>query len=234
MLYRLLLEPYRWLTSSPTQPSRRCAPHANGTPCSLGAPLSDARRSVLTHHSTSTGPHPLLTLFASPTVALFTPLANACFLQISGTPVSELKPRYLLEEELKRGQKRPRKRSSRVGKRKRREADLDDSNQPTEDREATVEATPPPSPPSLAIRTPNQSPIKRLRTLGPSISAPELLSPRRPLAPLRSLVFPPTQAVDKTTLRPTQSSASILGGVKRGAELKSGAKDVKRKKLETL
>ncbi|ORY89785.1 hypothetical protein BCR35DRAFT_158799 [Leucosporidium creatinivorum] len=182
------------------------------------------------------GPHPLLTLLSSSTTALFTPLANACLLQVSGTPVSELKPRYILDEEIRRKQKKPRKRINRAGKRKRRKKDtLHDDDDSTEEREATVEATPPPSPPPPTIRTPNQSPIKRIRTLGPSVSAPELLSPGRTLgAQSRALVFPATQAGDRTALRPTQSSTSLLGGgVKRRAELEMGVK-LKRKKLETL
>lgn len=38
------------------------------------------------------GPAALINLFSSPTNAVFTPLPNACLLQISGTPMSENQP----------------------------------------------------------------------------------------------------------------------------------------------
>ncbi|BGP40727.1 Telomerase reverse transcriptase [Rhodotorula kratochvilovae] len=41
------------------------------------------------------GPDALIDLLSSPSIALFVPLPNACFLQVSGVPVADLKPRDL-------------------------------------------------------------------------------------------------------------------------------------------
>lgn len=193
---------------------------------------------VARHYSvsllSSTGPHPLITLLASPTTALFTPLANACYLQVSGTSVSELKPHSLLEQAKSKLKRRS---NGREGGRKRRRG-----KKRAHDGDEQPRATTPthPSPPIINVTSPHPStllplpPPKRARLLGPSISAPQLGSPFRH-APEQSLLAPTASA--RPPLRPAQSVASLLDGpTTRKAEAISGiaVRNGKRRKMETL
>ncbi|GAA5871307.1 hypothetical protein JCM16303_000711 [Sporobolomyces ruberrimus] len=143
------------------------------------------------------GPDSIIKLLSSPSIALFQPLQNGCYVQISGNPVVELDLYKEKEKEVENGKKKGKGRKVHVrackkrGKRKKRslqdedgsEEELEQGNAtkkakerglPQEDR-MEVDST---KPPSATFVEPTQevtSPRKKARLLGPSISAPSLL-----------------------------------------------------------
>ncbi|BGP48846.1 Telomerase reverse transcriptase [Rhodotorula kratochvilovae] len=191
------------------------------------------------------GPDALIDLLSSPSIALFVPLPNACFLQVSGVPVADLKPRDLATASA--GQhvssrtchvRRKRKRRRR-GKTPTRDEDKEDEQDEREASPMDVDIVPPsapvspfrPLPPRIEVSA-SPSPTKRTRPLGPALSAPLLgISPftstqqasqALPTQPLSTLLS------STKRLRPTQSSGSVFG------VSSEGERASKRRRVETL
>ncbi|BGP25246.1 Telomerase reverse transcriptase [Rhodotorula toruloides] len=193
------------------------------------------------------GPDVLIDLLASPTTAVFTPLPNACLLQVSGTPLAELRPLssdvvayHEAKSDRPAHQRRKRKR-----RRKSNEAAKGDLEEEAEEvacgSPMSVDPTqlvssPQPSPQLSRIDgSTSLSPTRRARILGPSHSAPDLGPPCSPTYTLSHRLFHrllvPTSP-SKRSLTATQSatqSARSLIGVSEMSE-----RPAKRRRLETL
>lgn len=142
------------------------------------------------------GPDSIIKLLSSPSIALFQPLKNGCYVQISGNPVVELELYKEKEKELENGKKRKGRKvhvraCKKRGKRKKRSSQDEDGSEeeleqgnttkkakergPTQEDRMEVDST---NPASATFVEPTQevtSPRKKARLLGPSISAPSLL-----------------------------------------------------------
>lgn len=185
----------------------------------------------------------MLALLASPDVALFTPLPNACYLQVSGVPISEHKLREPAGADAGKGT--PTRTVHRPRKRKRRRRRRDEAGSSNEEDETTGQDSPWPEmqpmivdEPTSPVRplprievTASPSPTKLGLSLRPALSAPLLGSgpfqSTQVPAQLASSQLSVTQHSPTKRLRSTQSSVSVFGG-------SEAAPMAKRKKLETL
>ncbi|BGP32724.1 Telomerase reverse transcriptase [Rhodotorula toruloides] len=180
------------------------------------------------------GPDALIDLLASPTVAVFTALPNACLLQVSGTPVAEL--RSLSSDgatpstaqggrPAHQRRKRKRWRKSCEAAQVDKSADDTSPGSPMSVDPTQLAPSLPPSPSQLPrIEVPaSPSSTERARILGPSQSAPDFGQPGGGSQRL----FVPTSP-SKRSLAATQSAGSTLGA----SELSE--RPAKRRKLETL
>ncbi|GAA6058467.1 hypothetical protein JCM3770_002740 [Rhodotorula araucariae] len=196
------------------------------------------------------GPDVLIDLLSSSSTALFVPLPNACFLQVSGIPVGELKPRDLTaaaiagecgpsrtcHERRKRKRRRKGKATLEVVEDKEYEGvEGQEEGMSPMDVDDVTSVTPGssirPAPSPIGISA-SSSLTKGVRAFGPARSGPVLgLSPFAPI-PHASQALP--QQVDQTSLsptkrlRPTQSSGSVFG-TSSGPE-----RATKRRKHETI
>ncbi|GAA5958254.1 hypothetical protein JCM10213_002618 [Rhodosporidiobolus nylandii] len=183
------------------------------------------------------GPDPLIELFANPDIALFSPLPNACYLQVSGVPVADLKPL----EDVSKSQSaststgRPaHQRAKRKRQRRCRAADERVDEAGGENASAAVDVMDldespslhPPTPPRIEVAPPTPS----KRPLRPFASAPLLQSPsKQPSSPpphISSQVSPSKGS--RLPLRATQSLASVV------ESLEASEPPKKRRKLETI
>ncbi|GAA5865197.1 hypothetical protein JCM1840_003940 [Sporobolomyces johnsonii] len=186
------------------------------------------------------GPDTLINLLTNPTIALFSPLPNACYLQIAGVPLAELKP---IEAELhtttsskstnglkthSRGKRKRRRRGKGAAE------DVGDEDVEMKNASTPPRAQPPTPPPPVTVTFVSPTPHKRLRTLGPSVSAPSLGSfalPAPQQTQTQTQPFPATQVSPakrcRLSLRPTQSVTGAMEGGEAG-------KPVKRRKVETV
>ncbi|GAA6017946.1 hypothetical protein JCM10207_002715 [Rhodosporidiobolus poonsookiae] len=191
------------------------------------------------------GPDPLVELLSNPLVAMFTSLPNACYLQVSGVPVADLK---LIEEHYTAKSTSSSRRTHQRAKRKRRrcargheEALKPAEDQPVEEDdpadamevdEPIAETQPAVEPmPTVEVQVASPSPTKRF--LRQTLSAPSLFptgnqpfSQARPTPQALSQLSPTKSG--RLPLRATQSLASI-------AETDSTSlRPAKRRKLLTL
>ncbi|KAG0659712.1 hypothetical protein C6P46_005071 [Rhodotorula mucilaginosa] len=209
-----------------------------------------------------TGPDWLIELFSSPDTALFLPLPNACLMQISGTPVADLKMLQDLQTNTKRGSRRtehaPRKRKRRQRRKREDEEEEEELLPALEGRPSeagVLEEGTPPAPPTLAT-------VPEVRIDGPTDSNPQLTPRRESACPAlgksRSLPqlgdptlttigggvdlankagsLAPNTSVSPTkrSLRATTSAASVLGGGAGGGAAESSGRPAKQRRLETL
>ncbi|GAA5910442.1 telomerase reverse transcriptase [Sporobolomyces salmoneus] len=137
------------------------------------------------------GPDSIIKLLSSPTIALFQPLKNDCYLQISGTPTVELKVIEKPQGSGKKGKGEGRKTHVRTvkkrGKKKKKgtaateEYEELDEHTDEENVGETQKMDLDSPAPTLALADSTQAdvslrPTKKARILGPSNSAPSLLS----------------------------------------------------------
>ncbi|CEQ41347.1 SPOSA6832_03072 [Sporobolomyces salmonicolor] len=186
------------------------------------------------------GPDTLINLLSNPTIALFSPLQNACYLQIAGVPLAELKP---IEAELQATASckstNGRKTHSRTKRKRRRRGkgaaeDRGDEDVEMKNASAPSPARPSAPPPPETVTFVPRSPQKRLPTHGHSVSVPLLGSSAFP-APqqtgTRTQPFLATQVSPmkrcRLGLRATQSVTGAMEGGEAG-------RAVKRRKVETL
>ncbi|GAA5959406.1 hypothetical protein JCM21900_006848 [Sporobolomyces salmonicolor] len=186
------------------------------------------------------GPDTLINLLSNPTIALFSPLQNACYLQIAGVPLAELKP---IEAELQAtasykstNGRKTHSRTKRKRRRRRKGAAEDSGDEDVEMKNASAPSPARPSapPPPETVTFVPRSPQKRLPTHGHSVSVPFLGSSAFP-APqqtgTRTQPFLATQVSPmkrcRLGLRATQSVTGAMEGGEAGRE-------VKRRKVETL
>ncbi|BGP56240.1 hypothetical protein JCM8202_005757 [Rhodotorula sphaerocarpa] len=196
--------------------------------------------------SSRAGPDWLIELFSSPDTALFLPLPNACLMQISGTPVADLRT---LEDShdvafrmSRRTQHEPRKR-----KRSRRNRHIPDAAPDElegvagETMPADVPASTPPIPRLMLNPPATATPVRS----GPAVAVPASAGAGRSataFSPAATLISPARQhsltpssttvSPTKRALRATRSGASLLAGGTSASEL--GERPAKRRKLETL
>ncbi|GAA5826431.1 hypothetical protein JCM11251_002363 [Rhodosporidiobolus azoricus] len=188
------------------------------------------------------GPDTLIDLLSDPNIAIFSALPNACYVQLSGVPVAELKLRE--EQGVKstsaRHSKRPVHQRAKRTRRRRcgtREEGLKEEGQAV--REAADEGaamdidcppipTPPKPPVPLINLAKSPSPVKP--AIRPTVSAPDLTSstaqPFLQSCPSTQLSthLSPTKR-NRPPLRATQSSVSLAGADERPK---------KRRKLQTI
>ncbi|GAA5971226.1 hypothetical protein JCM11641_004195 [Rhodosporidiobolus odoratus] len=182
------------------------------------------------------GPDPLIHLLSDPNIALFAPLPNASYLQVSGTPVADLKP---LEELWKIGATQRKRAAHQRARRKRRRAvktrDDAESIEPAADEESSARTSmvngdcdmEMPSMPRVTVTAPTSLAKRSLRAFS---SAPLLQSPTKqsgcvPALAGASSKLSPTK-LGRMPLRATQSMASIAEGAEERPK--------KRRKLETI
>ncbi|BGP08731.1 Telomerase reverse transcriptase [Rhodotorula toruloides] len=184
------------------------------------------------------GPDALIDLLASPTTAVFTALPNACLLQVSGTPVAELRPLggdATAQSAARSGrpahQRRKRRRRRKSGQTAQLEEPFDDTapGSPMSIDPIQHSPSPPPSPSQLPrIEVPaSPSPMKRARALGSSRSAPDLGQPNSSAHTVSQRLFAPTSP-SKRSLAATHSAGSTIGA----SEMSE--RPAKRRRLETL
>ncbi|GAA5841755.1 hypothetical protein JCM5353_007420 [Sporobolomyces roseus] len=165
------------------------------------------------------GPDPIIKLLSSPNIALFGPLKNGCYYQIAGEPVVELKViEKEKENERKKGGRKvhcrtKKRRGKKKGKKERGEEERDGAVCGREAGDSTVEMEVDQDCPHPPIEEASQavvSPIKRVKFLGPSKSAPSLL-PSTSNTPLLSLSNTQSQQTAQTQgqLSLTKRSNSI-------------------------
>ncbi|GAA5844734.1 hypothetical protein JCM9279_002901 [Rhodotorula babjevae] len=192
------------------------------------------------------GADSLIELLSSPSIAIFMPLANACFLQVSGTPVAELKPHDPFSKDAASSKRKARTAHERTKRKRWRKGTA--ASSPDEPDEADADSDMriadivlvPPSPTESASASPAAaspsrptSPTSRTRPHGPSLSAP-LLGTATFLDGQSPAPAAPTQLFDSQLsptkrVRPSQSICSTFGG---GSE--AGERPTKRRKLATL
>ncbi|GAA5915420.1 hypothetical protein JCM6882_001418 [Rhodosporidiobolus microsporus] len=186
------------------------------------------------------GPDALIELFSDPSIAVFTALPNACYLQVSGVPVADLQLREDAPEEkqVKTRSTRPVHQRAKRKRRRRSGATEGEVEEPDTlaveevDEGAAMDAdTPPPQPPLPKLQIDTVGPPSLSKTaLRPTVSAPLFASSsvRPAFPPLRptqtSSQLSPTKS-GRLPLRATQSSTSFAGGEERPK---------KRRKLETI
>ncbi|KAK4334926.1 Telomerase reverse transcriptase [Rhodotorula toruloides] len=180
------------------------------------------------------GPDALIDLLASPTTAVFTALPNACLLQVSGTPVAELR---LLSSDTAATTRAQSGRPAHQRRKRKRRRKACDVAQVDESADETAPGSPmsidptqpvpslPPSPSQVPrIEVPaSPSPTKRARILGPSHSAPDFGQPGGGSQRLFASTSP-----SKRSLVATQSVGSTFGA----SEMSE--RPAKRRRLETL
>lgn len=234
---------------SPTRSSRPSSPRSSGTRSRLGASslCSLARPRLTRCRPCSIGPDPLIELLSSPLIALFVPLPNACFLQVSGTPVAELKPHNLFKTSAssKRCSRPVHDRARRKRRRKNKAVlEPEEPEEPDEghddiDMHSVDVVLVPPSPVAHVFPAPSEppsrapSPTKRSRPLGPAVSAPLLgvasIQDAQAASQMAATQVTSSQASPTKRLRPIQSATSVFGGASSEA-----GRVTKRRKLATL